>query len=98
MTPLVELYDPANLPRVLEVGAKLVGINNRDLTTFYTDLEHTIRLKECVPSDRVVVGESGIHTRADVIRLESAGVGAILVGEGLMSQEDIGAAVDELFR
>lgn len=96
MTPLVELYDPANLPRVIEVGAKLIGINNRDLTTFYTDLEHTIRLKKCIPDDRVIVGESGIQTRADVIRLESAGIGAILVGEGLVTQDDIGAAVDEL--
>ena len=96
MTPLVEFYDPANLPRVIEVGAKLVGINNRDLTSFYTDLEHTLRLKQCIPDDRIVVSESGILSRADVLRLESAGIGAILVGEGLMSQEDIGAAVDDL--
>ena len=96
MTPLVELFEPANLPRVLRVGAKLVGINNRDLRTFKTDLEHTLRLCGEIPGDRVVVGESGIHTRADVKRLESAGVGAILVGETLMAAPDVGAAVDEL--
>jgi indole-3-glycerol phosphate synthase len=96
MTPLVELYEPENLPRVLEAGARLVGVNNRDLKTFQTDLEHTIRLRPRIPGDRVVVGESGIRTRADVERLQAAGVGAILVGESLMRQPDIGAAVDAL--
>ncbi len=96
MTPLVELYEPANLPRVLETGARLIGINNRDLRTFQTDLEHTIRLRGRIPDDRLVVGESGIRTRADVQRLEAAGVGAILVGESLMASADPGTAVDEL--
>jgi indole-3-glycerol phosphate synthase len=96
MTPLVELYEPANLPRVLGIGARLVGINNRDLRTFHTDLEHTIRLRRQIPDDRLVVGESGIRTREDVRRLESAGVHAMLVGETLMAPEDIGAAMDEL--
>ncbi|MCX7427634.1 MAG: indole-3-glycerol phosphate synthase TrpC [Planctomycetia bacterium] len=96
MTPLVELYEPENLPRVLAVGAKLIGINNRDLRTFTTDLEHTIRLRRQIPADRVVVGESGIHSRADVERLEAAGVAAMLVGETLMASPDIGAAVDRL--
>ena len=71
MTPLVELYEPANLPRVLAVGARLIGINNRDLRTFQIDLEHTLRLRRQIPADRVVVGESGIRTRADVERLAS---------------------------
>jgi len=96
MTPLVELYEPANLARVLAAGARLVGINNRDLKTFQTDLEHTIRLRPQIPDDRLVVGESGIRTRADVERLEAAGVDAILVGESLMARPDVGAAVDEL--
>jgi indole-3-glycerol phosphate synthase len=96
MTPLVELYEPANLPRVLAVGARLVGINNRDLRTFKTDLEHTLRLRRQIPDDRVVVGESGIRTRGDVERLQAAGVQAMLVGETLMAQADIGTAVDEL--
>ena len=96
MTPLVELYEPANLPRVLRIGARLVGVNNRNLHTFQTDLEHTLRLRREIPSDRIVVGESGIRTRQDVLRLEAAGVQAMLVGETLMARTDIAAAVDEL--
>ncbi len=96
MVPLVEFYEPANLPRVLEAGAKLVGVNNRDLRTFQTDLQHTVRMREQIPQDCVLVGESGIHSRPDVELLESAGVNAILVGEHLMASHDIGAAVDRL--
>ena len=96
MTPLVELYDPGNLQRVLDAGATLVGINNRNLRTFETDLAHTLRLRESVPGHCVLVAESGIRTRADVERLEVAGVNAILVGETLMAAPDIGAATDEL--
>lgn len=96
LTPLVELYDPANLPRVLEAGATLIGVNNRNLHTFEVDLHHTLRMKEQIPTDSVLVGESGIKTRADVQLLEQAGVDAILVGESLMRQPDIGHAVDEL--
>jgi indole-3-glycerol phosphate synthase len=96
MTPLVELYEPANLPRVLGVGARLIGVNNRDLRSFHVDLEHTLRVRREIPADRLVVGESGIRTRADVERLEAAGVSAMLVGETLMARPEIGAAVDEL--
>jgi indole-3-glycerol phosphate synthase len=96
MTPLVELYDPANLQRVFDAGATLIGVNNRDLHTFKVDLERTIRMRERVPDECVLVGESGIKTLADVQRLEAAGVDAILVGESLMRESDIGAAVDRL--
>jgi indole-3-glycerol phosphate synthase len=96
MTPLVELYDPENLQRVLDAGATLVGVNNRDLRTFRTDLDHVLRLGELVPDACVLVAESGIRTRQDVLRLEAAGVDAILVGESLMVRPDVGAAVDEL--
>jgi len=96
MTPLVELYDPANLPRVLEAGATLVGVNNRNLHTFEVDLEHTLRIRRLAPDSCVLVGESGIRTRDDVERLEAAGVAAILVGESLMREADVGAAVDRL--
>ena len=96
MTPLVELYEPANLPRVLEAGATLIGVNNRNLHTFEVDLEHTIRLRKQVPDERLLVGESGIQSHADVERLEAASVDAILVGESLMREPDIGAAVDRL--
>ncbi|MBL9123021.1 MAG: indole-3-glycerol phosphate synthase TrpC [Planctomycetaceae bacterium] len=96
LTPLVELYEPENLPRVLDAGATLVGINNRDLRTFKTDLEHTLRLRERIPPECVVVSESGIRTSADVARLKAHDVHAILVGESLVTSPDIGAAVDRL--
>ena len=96
MSPLVELYEPKNLPRVFDAGATLIGINNRDLRTFETDLDHTLRMREQVPDECVLVAESGIRNRADVERLEAAGVDAILVGETLMASPDIGAAVNAL--
>ena len=96
ITPLVELYEPENLPRVLEAGATLIGVNNRNLHTFEVDLDHTLRLRNQVPDDCVLVGESGIRTHDDVLRLEAAGVDAILVGESLTREPDIGAAVDRL--
>jgi len=96
MTPLVEFYEPENLDRVLAAGAQLIGVNNRDLRTFSVDLNHTIRLREKVPLDCVFVGESGIYMRADVLRLQQAGVDAMLVGESLIREADIGAAVDRL--
>ncbi len=96
MTPLVEIYEPDNLARVLDVGAKLIGVNNRDLRTFEVDLQHTIRMRQRVPNDCVLVGESGIHGRDDARQLQAAGVHAILVGEHLMVNADIGAAVDRL--
>jgi indole-3-glycerol phosphate synthase len=97
MTPLVELYEPGNLQRVFDAGATLIGVNNRNLHTFEVDLEHTIRMRVRVPDQCVLVGESGIKTREDVLRLESAGVDAMLVGESLTREADIGAAVDRLF-
>jgi indole-3-glycerol phosphate synthase len=81
---------------VLEAGATLIGVNNRNLHTFEVDLEHTIRIRREVPDDCLLVGESGIKTRADVEKLSTAGVDAILVGESLMREPDIGAAVDQL--
>lgn len=96
MTPLVELYDPGNLPRVLAAGARLIGVNNRDLRTFEVDLQHTLRLRDQIPRDRRLVGESGIRSNADVRMLEAAGVNAMLVGEALVASPDIGAAVDRL--
>ncbi|HZN35142.1 MAG TPA: indole-3-glycerol-phosphate synthase TrpC, partial [Pirellulaceae bacterium] len=96
MTPLVEFYEPRNLERVLAAGAALVGVNNRDLRTFAVDLGHTVRMRSQVPLDCVLVGESGIESRADVLRLQEAGVEAMLVGESLMREPDIGRAVDLL--
>jgi len=96
MTPLVELHDEANLVRVLDLGATLVGINNRDLKTMTTDLGHVLRLQAELPAEVVTVAESGIRTRADVERLEAAGVAAMLVGESLLKQADPGAAAATL--
>lgn len=96
MEALVEIHDADNLGRVLAAGARLVGINNRNLRTFVTRLEHTLELVSQVPADCCLVSESGIRTRADVQRLEAAGVRAVLVGETLMAAPDSGAKLDEL--
>jgi indole-3-glycerol phosphate synthase len=93
---LVELHDAEQLPRVLDCGASVVGINNRDLRTFTTLLEHTLDLLPKIPADRTVVSESGIKTHADLVRLGTAGARAVLVGESLMRAPDIGAALDAL--
>jgi indole-3-glycerol phosphate synthase len=96
MTPLVELYEPENLKRVFDAGATLIGVNNRNLKTMRTDLEHTLRLRERIPGQCVLVAESGIQTREDVQRLEAAGVDAMLIGESLMREADIGRAIARL--
>jgi indole-3-glycerol phosphate synthase len=96
MEALVELYDRENLPRVLASGARLIGVNNRDLRTFVTRLEHTLKLARDVPADRCLVSESGIRSRADVERLRAAGVKAILVGETFMRAPDIADKLREL--
>lgn len=93
---LVELHDADQLPRVLDCGAPVIGINNRDLRTFVTRLEHTLELLPKIPADRTVVSESGIKVRADLERLGTAGARAVLVGESLMRAPDIGAALDAL--
>ena len=93
MKTLIELYEPQNLSRVLKTGTRLIGINNRDLRTFVTSLEHTFDLQKDVPDDIVLVSESGIRSHDDIMRLRSAGVGGVLVGESLMRQPDIVAAV-----
>lgn len=96
MQALVELYEAQNLPRVLDSGARLIGVNNRDLRSFVTRLEHTLELATRVPADCCLVSESGIRTRQDVLRLQAAGVRAVLVGETLMRAPDIGVQLDEL--
>ncbi|MHB1422212.1 MAG: indole-3-glycerol phosphate synthase TrpC [Gemmataceae bacterium] len=93
---LVELYDRVNLPRVLDSGARLIGINNRDLRSFQTRLEHTLDLIDALPSDVCLVSESGITSRGDIERLAAAGVRAVLIGETFMRADDIGAKLREL--
>ncbi len=96
MTPLVELHSSENLSRVLDLGATLVGVNNRDLSTMKTDIGHVLRLKEKIPPECVLVAESGIRSRADVEQLEAAGVHAILVGESLLASPDPSTAAGAL--
>lgn len=96
MEALVELYDRENLSRVLDAGAKMVGVNNRNLRTFVTSLDHTLDLVRDIPADCCLVSESGIRTRADMVRLEAAGVKAVLIGETFMRAPDIGEKLREL--
>jgi indole-3-glycerol phosphate synthase len=96
MAALVEFHDEVNLARVIASGAGLVGINNRDLRNFRSDIERTLRLRDQIPPEVLVVSESGISTRREVERLQAAGICAILVGESLMRAPDIGLGVDEL--
>lgn len=93
---LVELHDADQLSRVLDSGATLVGINNRDLRSFTTRLGHTLDLLPRIPKSVAVVSESGIKTADDLRMLQAAGVQAVLVGESLMRSPDIGAALDAL--
>ena len=99
---LVEVHDEEELGRALKISPRLIGVNNRNLKTFKVDLATTERLAErlfATPGLRdqaILVAESGIHTRADVERLQRCGSGAILVGESLVKQGDIGAKVREL--
>jgi indole-3-glycerol phosphate synthase len=93
MDALVEVHDRGELERALELDATLIGINNRDLRTFVTDLDTTLRLIEHVPAGRTVVSESGISTPADMAALQAAGAKAVLVGEHFMRQPSVEEAV-----
>jgi indole-3-glycerol phosphate synthase len=92
----VEVHDEEDLGKAVAAGARLVGINNRDLETFRTDLEVSLRLARKVPKGITVVSESGIHGRPDIERLMEADIHAFLVGESLMREKDIGKKLREL--
>jgi indole-3-glycerol phosphate synthase len=97
MAVLVEVHDAPELARALELTTPLIGVNNRNLKTFEVSLDTTLSLMRDIPADRLLVCESGIHSRDDVLRMGAAGVNAFLVGEAFMRADDPGEALAALF-
>ncbi len=98
MAVLVEVHDQAEMSRALKLKTPLIGVNNRNLHTFEVALETTMALQQEVPANRLLVTESGIQTREDVLRLRQAGVQAFLVGEAFMRAPEPGLALAQLFQ
>lgn len=96
MAVLVESHTQNELERALNLPTPLMGINNRSLHTFETNLNQSINLSAMIPDDKIIISESGIHSRADVDRLRSHGISTFLIGEQLMRSNDIGQALSEL--
>ncbi len=96
LASLVEVHDREELEKALAAGAEIIGINNRDLKTFATDIGTSLALAPLVPADRIVVSESGIRSRAEIETLMKAGVRAFLIGETLVAAPDSGAKLREL--
>jgi indole-3-glycerol phosphate synthase len=96
MAVLVETHDEDEIARALDTGAPIIGINNRDLSTFDVDYKRTLELKKHVPGGVVLVSESGIHTREQVKTLDDSGIDAMLIGEAFVTSPDIASKVREL--
>ncbi len=97
MDVLIEVHDRTELERALNLKSPLIGINNRNLRTFEVDLKNTIELINDVPADRMLITESGIHTRDDVVRMNEHNVYGFLVGEAFMREDNPGEALERLF-
>ncbi|MGM9637073.1 MAG: indole-3-glycerol phosphate synthase TrpC [Eubacteriales bacterium] len=96
LSALVEAHDEREVDRALNLGARIIGVNNRDLKTFTVDVNNSTKYRKLVPTDRIFVSESGIRTRADVEVLEQNGTNAVLIGETLMRCKDKKAELDRL--
>lgn len=96
MAALIEVHNQDELMKVWDISPKIIGVNNRNLADFTVDLETTLNLRLLIPSETIVVSESGIHNRKNVIRLQMAGVNAILVGEALVTSKDPAKKIREL--
>ena len=96
LEPLVEVHTAAELEKALECSCRMIGINNRDLHTFHTDVATTLELLQHIPPEYLVVSESGLKDHATIARLAAHGVAAFLIGESFMREADIGAKLDEL--
>lgn len=96
LDPLIEIHSLKELDRVMKLGPSLIGINNRDLNTFKTDIAVTIELIKHIPPEIAVISESGIHSREQTLELFKAGIGGILVGESLMRTEEPGSLIATL--
>lgn len=96
MAVLFEVHDREELDMAIDLSAPIIGINNRNLKTLTTDLATTFQMAEDIPAGRLIVSESGIHNREDVLKLEKTGIDALLIGTALMETADVGARLDEL--
>lgn len=98
LSALVEAHTAAEIEKAVEAGARVIGVNNRNLQNFEVDIENSIRLRELVPRDIIYVAESGIRTREDIRRLQSAGINAVLMGEAFMRSENKKGLLEALRR
>lgn len=96
MSVIVESHTRQELERAVRLPTRLIGINNRDLHTFKTNINLTIDLKDIIPTGKIIITESGIHTREDVQLMQAHGINTFLIGESLMRADDIGTALQEL--